>query len=187
MGVSSSGDGLGGNITATADTIVSFNSVIAASSIGNRGGRVHINSQGIFADRKTQVIVTSGRGSEFNGQVIIDAGNNETLRGELKPNQIPVTPPIHNRCADVQDSGSSFTQIQNGGNPAARDLLGTTGWKPDSTAPPIASPVKPKYQEVQGWVSIPPPPGKTGRWVSFTTNSTNAHTSSQALNHANCK
>jgi filamentous hemagglutinin family protein len=183
--VSSNGTGVGGNIKLNAKTVVSFNNLLAASSIGNRGGQIHIDSTGVFADRQTQVSVTSARGPEFNGQIIVNAGNNENLRGELKPNLIPATPPMHNRCANVQDRESNFTQISHGGSSAAQGVRGTRGWVAVTALPTIVNPIKLKYQEAQGWVSIPVPPGKTGRWVSFTTNSINARTFSD-LNHANC-
>jgi filamentous hemagglutinin family protein len=187
--VSSNGTGIGGNINLNAATVVSFNNLLSASSIGNQGGQVHINSSGVFADRRTQVSVTSARGPEFNGQIVINAGNNKNLRSELKPNVIPAIPPIHNRCADVQDAESSFTQISHGGSPAAPDLIDSRGWVPVTALPTITitDSVKPKYQEAQGWRSIPIPQGKTGRWVSFTTTSTNAHTFRNNPHHANCK
>jgi hypothetical protein len=184
----SNGAGTGGNISLNAKTVVSFNNLLSASSIGNRGGRIQINAAGIFADRATQAIVTSGLGAEFNGQLIVNTTNNASLGNQFQTNQIATAPPIIRQCAD-RYSGNSFVQVAQGGNSAQGQAFGLIGWHPNqANAPPPVPPSPPRYQEVQGWVSIPTPANQTGRWVSFTTQSSAiTHTFSNHTTHENCK
>jgi filamentous hemagglutinin family protein len=187
--VSSNGTGVGGNINLNAKTVVSFNNLLAASSISNRGGRIQINAAGIFADRATQSIVTSGLGTEFNGQLIVNTTSNASLGNPLQTNQIAVVAPIVRQCADQPNAGSSFVRVIHGGNPTQSQALSGSRWHPNrANAPPAAPAAPPRYQEAQGWVSIPPPANQTGRWVSFTTQSTAiTHTFSNHTTHENCK
>jgi filamentous hemagglutinin family protein len=189
IGAASNGNGIGGNILIDAETITAFRSLMSASSTGNRGGRIQANATGVFNDRATQAIVTSGLGPEFNGQLIINAINNESLRNQLQVNQITEVPAVLPQCADSQGSGSSFVKVIQGGNSSQHIALSSIGWFPDpiNALPTVpASPLE--YQDAQGWESIPTPSNQTGRWVRLIHQSKQvAHTLPQNAHHENCK
>jgi filamentous hemagglutinin family protein len=188
IGAASNGSGIGGNIFIDAETITAFRSLMSASSTGNRGGRIQANATGIFTDRATQAIVTSGLGPEFSGQLIVNAANNESLRNRLQDNPLMKLPEIVKRCPENPNSGSSLINMTDSANPSQQKLLGNVGWQPNqANAPPIPSVVMSEYQDAQGWISVPPPPNQTGRWVSLTTQVSIAHTFTHNTIHENCK
>ncbi|OUL31519.1 hypothetical protein BV372_20280 [Nostoc sp. T09] len=118
----------GGNINIDADVLAAFaNSDISANSANFRGGRVQINTQGIFgtqlqdvASEQSSDITATGVNSQLNGTVQINGINVDPKHGlvELPRNLVDATKQIDTRCsAGSKQSLSSFAITGRGGLP----------------------------------------------------------------------
>ncbi|MDZ8052848.1 MAG: filamentous hemagglutinin N-terminal domain-containing protein [Aulosira sp. ZfuVER01] len=121
-------DVVGGNIKIDTDVLAAFaNSDISANSANFRGGRVEINTQGIFgtqlqnvASEQTSDITATGVNSQLNGTVQINGINVDPKRGlvELPSNVVDAAKQIDASCSPgSRQSLSSFAITGRGGLP----------------------------------------------------------------------
>ncbi|MBP0001267.1 MAG: S-layer family protein [Cyanobacteria bacterium SID2] len=165
------GSATGGNISIQTDTLVALeNSDISANAEFSSGGRVTIESQGIFGtafrDRTTSesdITATSLLGAAFSGTVDIREPEVETTSGlvELPNEPIDISGLVVDRCAALR-SGSEFVVTQRGGLPEdpIRGLLPLRLWRDtrplvvsetesSSSIEPVVAPDT--IQEATGW------------------------------------
>ncbi|MCL1468463.1 filamentous hemagglutinin N-terminal domain-containing protein [Argonema galeatum] len=199
------GKATGGNITINADTLVALeNSDINANAQDASGGKVTINTQGIFGTQyrpasildtpESDITASSARGAEFSGTVTINTPDVNRVSGlvELSQNVVDYTGLINQTCFS-RATRSRFAFTGSGGLPNnPYDALG--GWyslarvsgmggvgeqnKPFANAPvpsfPLSSPVT--IEEAQGIVVTP-----DGRTMLVTSNQMSAIASAHNL------
>ncbi len=119
----------GGNITIDADVLAALeNSDISANSDSFFGGRVFINTQGIFgtqfgdATTPESDITATGKDSAFSGTVTINTPEVDPSSGliELPQNFVDISGLIADSCSSARQ-GSSFTVTGRGGIPESPD------------------------------------------------------------------
>lgn len=191
--VNSDGSGLGGNIEITSDTLFGRDNTFLATSFGNRGGRIQVNAAGIFLGRDTKISVSSGLGSEFSGQSVLNSGDADILRNELRVNSLSQLPEVIKQCPNT-DRASSLVDMTNTTNPLQQKILGTRGWQPNQpNAPSSSSPLPLSshpdaqgYKDAQGWEARET---KSGKRLKLTPSNNTAHTFISTTNsiHENCK
>ncbi|WP_339376157.1 two-partner secretion domain-containing protein [Calothrix sp. NIES-2098] len=119
---------VGGNINIDTDVLAAFaNSDISANSANFRGGRVQINTEGIFgtelqdvASEQTSDITATGVNSQLNGTVQINGINVDPKHGlvELPRNVVDAAQQINASCSlGSRESLSSFAITGRGGLP----------------------------------------------------------------------
>lgn len=179
ISTTAAGDGTGGNIDINADTIVAFsaeNSDITANAFNGEGGRITINTQGIFGlevrDKLTElsdITAFSQNNPRLNG--IVEINNPEVDPSEnLSEQPEAVDPPqeIAQGCRPGQAlGGSSFIHVGRGGLPTSpyeaqtatniwQDLRAHKLQSPTATAVPsstsVVTPPSPKIMEAKGWI-----------------------------------
>ncbi|MCL1471849.1 filamentous hemagglutinin N-terminal domain-containing protein [Argonema antarcticum] len=194
------GTATGGNITINADTLVALeNSDINANAQDASGGKVTINTQGIFGTQyrpasildtpESDITASSARGAEFSGTVTINTPdvNRASRLVESSPNLVDTTGLINQTCS-VRWQQSRFAFTGSGGLPNnPYDALG--GWyslagvsgmggvgKQTLPVPssPLSSPVT--IEEAQGIVVTP-----DGRTMLVTSNQMSAIASANNL------
>ncbi|HEY9852788.1 MAG TPA: filamentous hemagglutinin N-terminal domain-containing protein [Leptolyngbyaceae cyanobacterium] len=132
------GTGNGGNISLETDTFVALeNSDITANSIANQGGRVNINSAGIFGSQFRQAettesdITATGGNPQLSGTVEINTPDVNPGAGliELPENVADPTTEIVAGCA--ADRGNRFVVTGRGGLPIDpnQTLRGRALWR----------------------------------------------------------
>ncbi|MCC5636529.1 filamentous hemagglutinin N-terminal domain-containing protein [Nostoc sp. CHAB 5844] len=125
--------GNGGNININAGFLIAVpdeNSNITANAFSGTGGRVQINTQGIFgiAPRLNESIntsdITASSATGINGEIIINRPNVDPTQGltELSANTVDTASLVDSGCAAFDDkTGSQFTVTGRGGLPASPD------------------------------------------------------------------
>lgn len=118
---SAGGNGNGGNINIVTKTLVALeNSNISADALGGTGGRVSINTPGLFLSPDIKITATSQRGPQFNGVVQIKTLGFDT-RNPLTPLTQKLDSPeqvIANSCLGHRNTAKSrFVIAGTGGLP----------------------------------------------------------------------
>jgi filamentous hemagglutinin family protein len=122
-------DNIGGNIVIDSRAIAALeNSDISANSTDFRGGRVTINTQGIFGTQFRQQqtsfsdITATGANSELSGEVTINTPEVDPSSGliELPDNVVDITGLVAQQCSR-QARRSSFVVTGRGGIPESPD------------------------------------------------------------------
>ncbi|MEB3825898.1 S-layer family protein [Phormidium sp. CCY1219] len=119
---------IGGNININAQVLVALeNSDISANSQDSRGGRVNINTSGIFgtqnrsrpSDLTSDITATSERGAEFSGIVTVNAPDLDPTAALVPLNASLLDPSqqIVSGCEIAEEN--SFTVVGRGGIPAS--------------------------------------------------------------------
>lgn len=172
---SATGSATGGNISIDTGVLAALeNSDISANSQEARGGRVTINSQGIFGTEarsqqtlNSDITATSLAGPQLNGEVILNTPDIDPTQGVLQlPRTIANPDAIAQICPNQRQSGAdkTFTRIGRGlpANPAETPGNGSTAvgladavapvQQRTRTAPPqqLGSPNRPVLS-AQGW------------------------------------
>jgi filamentous hemagglutinin family protein len=123
------GQGTGGNINITTDTIVGIDDGdIGAGSDFNRGGKVTINARGIFGlqERRTytpenDIRVDSSLGIQLDGQVILNTPDIDPLRGLVDQPKLAENNKVAQGCeaqGGQASKSNSFVNTGTGGLPA---------------------------------------------------------------------
>jgi large exoprotein involved in heme utilization and adhesion len=164
------GSGNGGNITIDADVMAALsNSDIIANASQGFGGRVMINSQGIFGTEfreqqtpNSDITATSQLGPQFSGVVEINTPDVEPGAGlvELQTNVVDVQGLVdRDVCATT---GNGFYITGRGGLPPNPDepLSSDTVWVDERSQTRESSPVNlqqttPEIIEATGWAIAP--------------------------------
>lgn len=144
------GNSQGGNIEIDTDTLVAFeNSDITANAANSFGGRVVINTQGIygteFRDQQTpqsDITATSELGPKFSGIVEINTPEFNPTQGLVLPTVPPLPDVPANPCA-IAGQDTEFVSIGRGGLPPTPK---------ESVNQEMVATTSPKIQEAQGWV-----------------------------------
>ncbi len=124
----STGAEQGGNITVTTDNLIMRESNISANAKNSKGGRVIVNTEGLFVTPDSKIEATSELGEEFNGVVEINNPNVDPSNALVKlPITVidPVSLIAQNACK--QSKNSQFIVTDRGGlSPTPNDLLTPT-------------------------------------------------------------
>jgi filamentous hemagglutinin family protein len=139
IATNATGNATGGNISINTETLTALeNSDISANALASFGGRVTVNSSGVFGiqirDEQTaqsDITATSNLGSEFRGSVNINTPDVDPASGlvQLSDNPIDPSTQIAQRCAAAR-KGSQFIITGRGGLPddPTQPLRTTTLW-----------------------------------------------------------
>ncbi len=161
---------VGGNINVDTDVLAAVeNSHISANSADYRGGKVTINTQGIFLSPESTITAT-GANNQLNGAVQIISPDIDPARGLITLPTVTENPPklVSSNCTAFNEvaGGNSFTITGRGGlppspyEPLASDAIWTDTRLPLTTAhqhqpEKHAAKIKPKPIEIvpaTGWV-----------------------------------
>ncbi len=160
---------IGGNINIDTGVFATVgNSNISANSIDSRGGRVRINTQGVFRSADSQISAT-GASPDLNGIVQINTPGIDPSRGLLTlPTVVEDTSKlIAAKCAAFDGQGNSFIITGRGGlppnpyEPLSGDVIWTDSRQLEtmrphqsqiSTAKPPSQPKAMEFIPATGWV-----------------------------------
>jgi large exoprotein involved in heme utilization and adhesion len=144
------GDSQGGNIETDTDTLVALeNSDITADAVNNFGGRVVINTQGIYGTEfrnqqtpQSDITATSELGPKFSGIVEINTPEFDPTQGLVLPT-VPPLPDVPANPCKIAGQETEFVNARRGGLPPTPR---------ESINQEMAATTSAKIQEAQGWV-----------------------------------
>jgi len=144
------GDSQGGNIEVDTDTLVALeNSDITADAVNNFGGRVVINTQGIYGTEfrnqqtpQSDITASSELGPKFSGIVEINTPEFDPTQGLVLPT-VPPLPDVPANPCKIAGQETEFVNARRGGLPPTPR---------ESINQEMAATTSAKIQEAQGWV-----------------------------------
>ena len=123
------GTGNGGNITIDTDTLLALDSHITANAKQGFGGRVIINTEGIFCTQY-QITASSALGADFNGVVQFDTPDVDKSAAVVALPATVIEPTHQITAGCAAQKGNNFVVTGRGGLPSdpTSTLRGATLW-----------------------------------------------------------
>lgn len=119
ISASAMGSGTGGNVVINSGIVASLgDSIISANAEDNQGGNININALGLFLSPNSQITATSQLGTQFDGNVDVEA---EITNFSRDPNlKIQIDPPeLYSVCGDSNTTALAYYRIGTAGKPTS--------------------------------------------------------------------
>lgn len=109
--------GTGGNISVNAGIFVSLGtSTISANAENAQGGNIQINALGLFLSPDTQITATSQLGTQFDGNVEVEAEITNFSQDPDLTVQVDL-PELYSACGDANNTLLAYYRMGTGGEP----------------------------------------------------------------------